>query len=465
MSYFLDRKGIMSTKYEIDMSEGSLLPKIIKFAFPVMLSGILQLAFNACDLIVVGRFAGGNALAAVGSNSALISLIINVLLGICTGTSVIVARFYGAKDEKNLKSTVSTSVLIGLFGGILFALIGIFAAKPLLILMGTPDEVLELAALYLRIYFAGLPILELYNFASATLRAVGDTRRPLYYLALAGVINVALNLLFVIVFKIAVAGVALATVISQCVSCVLVLAALFRAKGIYRLDIKGYGFSVSAFKQIMRIGLPAGIQSSLFSVSNVIIQSSINSFGAVVMAGNSAAVSVESFIFTSLDAVNQASIASVSQNMGARKYDRTKKCVRYCLLIEFILGEGMGWIMILCGRFLLGLYTTDAAAIDAGMIRAMVMGFIYCTNGMQHMMGGVMRSHGYSLLPTLVTFIGVCGFRIFWIFTVFAAHRSLWILYGSYPLSWVITLIAQSTCYLIFRKRAFEKNEARMVQM
>ena len=453
----------MKTKYEIDMSEGALFTKLVRVAFPVMLSGILQLAFNACDLIVVGRFAGETALAAVGSNSALVSLIINVLLGICTGTSVIIARYYGAKDENSLQKTVCTSVTIGLVGGVIFALIGIFAAEPLLRLMGTPEEVLPLAALYLRIYFAGLPVLELYNFSSAILRAVGDTRRPLYFLALAGVINIFLNLFFVVVVHISVAGVALATVLSQCVSCVLVLITLIRSDGIYRLDMKNFHFSFNAFKQIMRIGLPAGIQSSLFSVSNVIIQSSINSFGAVVMAGNSAASSVESFIFTSLDAVNQSSISSISQNMGARAYPRTKKSVRYCLLIELVLGEGMGWLMILAGRFLLGLYTTDAQAIEAGMVRVMIMGFLYCTNGMQHMMGGVMRAHGYSLLPTAVTFIGICGFRIFWIFTVFASHRSLEILYASYPISWVITFIAQGSCYLLLRNKAFELNEKKMI--
>ena len=452
----------MKTKYEIDMSEGSLLPKLIRFAVPVMLSGILQLAFNAADLVVVGRFAGENSLAAVGSNTALISLIINVLLGLVTGTSVIVARYYGAKDEDNLRCTVSTSMLIALVGGIIFALIGIFLAEPLLTLMGTPEEVLPLAAVYLRIYFAGLPVLELYNFSSAVLRAVGDTKRPLYYLSLAGVINVGLNLLFVIVFKMDVAGVGLATVMSQCVSCFLTVLSLCRSKGIYRLDVKRLKFSALAFKQIIRIGLPAGIQGSMFSVSNVIIQSSINSFGAMVMAGNSAAVSVESFVFTSLDAINQASIASVSQNMGARRYDRTKKAVLYCLLMELVVGGVLGWTLILFRYPLVGIYTSEPEALAAASVRITTIGIIYFTNGMQHMMGGVMRSHGYSILPTIVTFLGVCGFRIFWIFTIFAANRTTQVLFMSYPISWVITLAAHSIFYLVLRKRAWARNEERL---
>ena len=447
----------MKTKYEIDMTYGSMLPKLIRLGLPVMLSGILQLAFNAADLVVVGRFAGETALAAVGSNGPLISLIINVLLGICTGTSVIVARNYGAKDEKNLKETVCTSMTIGLVGGIVFALIGLFLAEPLLKLMGTPAEVLPLAALYLRIYFAGMPVIQLYNFASAVLRAVGDTKRPLYFLALAGVINVGLNLFFVIVLKIAVAGVALATVISQCVSCFLVVFTLCRSKGMYRLDMKNYRFSGGAFKQIMKICLPAGIQSSLFSISNVIIQSTINSFGTYVMAGNSAAQSIEAFIFTSQDAINQASIASVSQNMGAREYARVKKSIRYCLLMEIVVGEGMGWLMILFSRTLLGFYVSGEETIAAGIIRMTVIGSLYCLNGIQHMMGGVLRSLGFGILPTIISFVGICGFRLIWIFTYFPTHRSLWTLYASYPLSWAFTVIILFICYFALKNKAFYK--------
>ncbi len=448
-------------RHEIDMTVGRLLPKLIQFAVPVMLSGILQLAFNAADLIVVGRFAGDEALAAVGSNTALVSLILNVLMGICTGTSVIAARYYGAKDEKQLSATVNTSVFIAVAGGVLFALIGIFLAEPLLKLMGTPDAVLPLAALYLRIYFAGLPVIQLYNFSSAILRAVGDTRRPLYFLTMAGIVNVCLNLFFVIVCHLSVAGVALATVISQCLSCFLTLRTLIRADGIYRLNFKNKRFSFPVFKQIIKIGLPAGIQGSLFSVSNVIIQSSINSFGAMVMAGNSAAVSVESFIFTSLDGVNQASIASISQNMGARNYERTRKVVRYCLLMDLVIGGVMGWLMLLLRSPLLHIYTSEQEALVAGGIRMSIMGVVYFFNGFQHLMGGVMRSHGYGLLPTAVTFIGICGFRIIWIFTVFAAARTLEMLYISYPISWIITAIAQTIFYLALRKRAWSANEAR----
>jgi len=449
-------------KYEIDMTEGAMLPKLIRFSVPVMLSGILQLAFNSADLIVVGRFAGDHALAAVGSNTALVSLIINVLLGLCTGTSVVTARFFGAKDENNLKDTVSTSMIIGAAGGVIFALIGILLAEPLLTLMGTPEEVLPLAALYLRIYFAGLPILEIYNFASSVLRAVGDTRRPLYYLFAAGVLNVGLNLFFVIVLHMSVAGVGLATVISQCLSAGLTLLSLIRTQSIYRFDIRRIRFSKAAFSQIIRIGLPAGIQGSLFSVSNVIIQSSVNSFGPMVMAGNSAAISIEAFIFTSLDAVNQSSIASVSQNMGARKYDRTKRAVLCCLLMEFVIGGVFGWAMRIFARPLIGIFTQGEEAIAAGVLRVSLLGVVYFSNGMQHLMGGVMRSHGYGILPTCVTFMGICGFRIIWVFTVFAHFRTMEALYISYPVSWVITAVAQSIFYLALRRRAWAKNEERM---
>ena len=451
----------MSRSHEIDMSQGKLFRKITSFAVPLILSGMLQLAFNAADLIVVGRFAGENSLAAVGSNSALVSLVINVLTGLCTGTSVMISRYFGAKSEKRLLECVRTSVMVAVAGGVLFGLLGICLAGPLLRVMGTPDEVLPLAELYLRIYFAGLPIIMLYNFSSAVLRAVGDSRRPLVFLAIAGVLNVGMNLIFVIVFRMDVAGVAIATVLSQCVSCGLTLRCLLKSDTICRLELHPLAISKEQFAEIMRIGLPAGIQGSLFSISNVLIQSSINSFGAVVMAGNSAAGSIESFLFVAMDAMNQAGMASVSQNMGARKYDRVPKAVRCSLLIEVTVSVVLGSVIMLLRRPLLGIYTSDPAAIDAGCIRLVILGCLYFTNGMQHTLTGVMRGHGYSILPTCVTLLGICGFRVLFLYTYFASHRTLQVLYASYPMSWVLTLTAQAVCYFLLRKKAYERNEQR----
>ena len=445
------------SRHEIDMTQGALMPALIKFSLPLILSGVLQLAFNAADLIVVGKYAGEVYLAAVGSNTALVSLLLNVMLGVCTGTSVMTARYFGAKEGESLKKMVHTSVLTGFAGGVIFAVLGIILAVPLLKLMGTPEEVLPLAAVYLRIYFAGLPVMQVYNFSAAILRAVGDTKRPLYYLTAAGVLNVGLNLVFVIVFKLNVAGVALATVISQLLSCALVVAALTKADGDYRLELKSLKPDAQSFKQILEIGIPAAIQSSMFSISNVLIQSSINSFGAMTMAGNTAAASIEGFIFVSLDAINQSSIASVSQNMGAKKPDRVVRAVRYCLLIEVVLSVTMGALIIIFSRPLLGFYTDEEAAIAAGITRMTIMGSFFFLNGMQHMMGGVMRSIGYSMLPTVVSLFGICGFRIVWLYTAFAANRTLQMLYISYPISWIITFSVHFILYLCLRKKAWER--------
>ena len=442
------------------MTEGKLLPKLFAFALPVLLSGVLKLAFNAADLIVVGRFCGEDALAAVGSNTALVSLIVNVLMGMGTGASVLAARYYGARDEKQMRDTVETTVLVAGIGGILFALLGVFVSGPLLKLMQTPAGVLPLAGLYLRIYFCGLPVMALYNFCAAILRSVGDTQRPLYYMAIAGVLNVLLNVFFVVVVKIGVAGVAIATVASQCVSCFLVLRCLRKSDGIYRLRGGKLRFSVAQFRKLLIIGVPAGIQGSLFSISNVLVQSSINSFGAAVMAGNSAAGSIEAFGFVAQDSINQAAVASVSQNMGGREYGRTKQAVLYCSLLE------IGFSVLLAGCFmifrypLLHIYTGDADAVEAGSTRMLVLGAVYFLNGLQNMMTGAMRGHGFSILPTGITLLGICGFRVIWITTAFAATHSLIILYLSYPISWVITALAQYILYFSLRGRAFQRNEA-----
>ena len=305
--------------HEIDLTEGRLFPKLLAFSLPLMLSGILQLAFNAADLIVVGRFTGETALAAVGSNGALVSLMVNLFMGLGTGVSVLIARYFGAKDAARMSETVQTTAIVGVVGGILFALVGLTLSKPMLRLMSTPAEVLPLAAVYLRIYFLGIPFLAVYNFLSAVLRSVGDTKRPLLYMAIAGAVNVVLNLILVVPFHLGVVGVGTATVASEMLSCFLTVRCLLRSDGPYRLPRGRLRFSRTQFLQMLRIGLPAGIQGSLFSISNVIIQSSINSFGAAAVAGNAAAGSLEGFAFCSQDAVSQGAVASVSQCMGARR--------------------------------------------------------------------------------------------------------------------------------------------------
>ncbi len=450
----------MKKTHEIDLSRGRLLPKLIIFSVPVIFSGVLQLAFNAADLIVVGRFAGGNSLAAVGSNGALVALVVNVLVGIGSGVSVLVARYFGARDTKGLRDIVQTSLIMALLGGIIVGLLGIIVSKPLLKLLGTPGEVVDLAAVYLRIYFCGIPVIALYNFAGGILRAVGDTKRPLYYLGIAGVLNVLMNVFFVVVCGLDVIGVALATVLSQCVSCYLILRCLAKEDAAYRLELSHIRFSWIQCRQLLQIGLPAGIQGSLFSVANLVIQSSINSFGATVMAGASAGANIESFLFCVQDSLNQAAVASVSQNMGARQYERTKLAVLECTILQVGVSVALCILSMTFRRQLVSIYTTDPAAIEAGATRLLVTGVLYFMNGLQNMMAGTLRGHGYGLLPAVIALVGVCAFRILWIYTAFAWHPTLLVLYMSYPISWVITTAADYIVYFSVRNRAFAKNEA-----
>lgn len=434
------------------MSEGKLLPKLLSFSLPLLLTNMLQLTFNTADLIVVGRFAGENSLAAVGSNGAFITLIICILSGMGTGANVLVARYFGAKDQNNLKDTIHTTVIIAVAGGTLVGVIGMLITEPILKLIGTPTEVQKLAAVYLRIYFAGVPIIALYNFTSAILRAVGDTKRPLYFLALAGILNVIMNLIFVVVFRLDVAGVAIATVASQCISCVLTVRCLIKSDTIYKLDIRSLRFSGKHFRQLMRIGLPAGIQGSFFSLSNMTIQSAINSFGAMAMAGNSAGTSIEGFLFCAQDSITQAALTSVSQNVGAGKIDRTKKAVMECALLEITISLLLCSISISFRHQLIGIYTQDAEAIAAGATRLLINGIIYFMNGLMNMMTGVMRGHGFDILPTVVTLLGICAFRVLWVYTVFSWNPTLTTLYTSYPVSWTITTTAHVICYFSVRK-------------
>lgn len=437
-----------SRNYEIDMCNGPLTRKIITYCIPLALSGILQLLYNAADIIVVGRFTGPTALAAVGSTGSLINLIVNLLIGLSVGASVCVANFYGAGREKDVRETVHTAMLISVIGGVIVAVVGMVFAKTFLGWMGSPDDVIDQATLYLRIYFAGMPLTMAYNFASAIFRALGDTKRPLYYLAVSGLVNVILNLIFVIVFKMGVAGVATATVVAQAVSTTLIIMCMIRSHSVIHLQRDMLRIHGDKLKEIVRVGLPAGLQGTIFSISNVLIQSSINSFGSIAIAGNSASSNLEGFMYTSMNSVYQAALSFAGQNMGARKYSRLKKVLCNCLAIVTGIGIGMGAITYLFRYQMLGIYSSDMDVINFGIERLELFCLTYFTCGAMDVMVGQMRGMGYSIVPMIVSLVGVCGIRIVWIFTVFKASNSLLTLYMSYPVSWVVTLAVHFSTFL-----------------
>ncbi len=436
-----------------DLTTGPMLQKIILFSLPLAASSILQLLFNAADVVVVGRFAGSTALAAVGSNGALINLLVNLFVGMSLGANVVAARSFGAKDDEGVHNTVQTSVTLGLVSGVLLAFVGFFAARGLLELMSCPEDVIDLSTLYLKIYFIGMPMTMLYNFSSALLRSVGDTRRPLYCLAAAGIINVVLNLVFVIGFRLSVAGVALATIISQTVSACLVTWILTRETGALHLDLRHLGFHKGALLQILRIGLPAGLQSTVFSLSNVVIQSAVNSFGSTIVAGNSAAANIEGFVYTAMNSFAQAAVTFTSQNMGARRYDNLDRVMRNCLLCVVVTGLVLGGGASLAGAQLLHFYSSDEAVVAAGLARLHVISATYLLCGIMDVLASCMRGRGYSVLPMIVSLVGSCLLRLVWIATIFQMFRSTTTLYVSYPISWVLTALVHLICLLAVRKK------------
>lgn len=439
--------------YEIDMTNGALMPKIAMFALPLMLSSILQLLFNAADVIVVGKFEGAAALAAVGSTGALINLIVNIFLGLSVGANVVIARYFGAGRYKETSEAVHTSVAVSLIGGVILAVFGYFMAGTFLRWMGSPDTVLPLATVYVEIYFLGMPFNMLYNFGAAVLRAVGDTRRPLIYLTLAGVINVVLNLLLVIVFHMGVAGVALATIISQAVSAVLVLLCLLKSDGAIHVDMRKMHISIEKLWEIAHIGLPAGLQGACFSLSNVLIQSTVNSFGETVVAGNSVSSNIEGFMYVAMNSLHQASITFTSQNVGARKYRRVRRSCVCCVLIVAAIGLGLGLIVIPLRDVLMGIYSDVPEVIDAGRIRLNVIAPTYFLCGIMDVLCGALRGLGSTVLPMVVSLLGACAFRIFWVYCILPFDRSLFMLYISYPISWVLTAAVHSICYVVMLKK------------
>ena len=448
----------MRKTYSMDMIHGPLLSKLLMYALPLVLSGVLQLLFNAADIVVVGRFSGNHALAAVGSTSALINLLVNLFIGVSVGANVLVARYCGARDEVNAQETVHTAMSVSIAGGFILIFVGYFLSEPLLAMMGTPADVLKDAALYMRIYFAGMPAFMIYNFGAAILRAVGDTRRPLYFLTLAGVVNVVFNLIFVVFFHMSVAGVALATIISQAISAFLVVLCLIQTEGMCQLHKDQLKIHGDKLLMMLRIGLPAGLQGCVFSISNVLIQSSINSFGSVAMAGNTAASNIEGFVYTGMNAIYQTCLSFTSQNLGAKKIKRIKLILAECLGIVAVIGLVLGQGAYHLGSVLLGIYSSEAEVIQYGLTRLSLVCAPYFICGLMDVMTGVMRGLGYSIMPMLVSLTGACAFRVIWIYTVFQSSHTLETLYVSYPISWTLTFTVHFICFLFAYRKLVKKN-------
>lgn len=447
----------MKRKSELDIINGPLLPNIMRFSLPLMASGLLQLMFNAADIVVVGQFSGSEALAAVGATGSIVFLLTTLFNGLSIGSNVVIARYIGAKDRDRIDKTVHTSMYLSIVLGIALIFVGLVFCDLLLRIMDTPKDIIKLASLYLKIYFVGMPAMMIYNFGSALLRGKGDTRRPLIFLTISGCLNVALNLFLVIVMRWSVVGVALATVISQALSAILVMQALIRENDVLHLDIRRLSIDKQICLDIVRIGVPAGIQGVVFSISNIVIQASINSFGSVVVAGNSAANNIEGFVYIAMNAFFQACITFTSQNIGANRIDRINKILLLSLGLICVSGIVCGWIAWYFGDFFLGLYSTDAAVIEAGKIRLLYVALTYVLNGIMDAFVGSMRGMGRSIVPTLLTLCGICGFRLIWIASVFPIYHSLQSVYISYPLSWIFASVLHFLCWIVTRKQ-LEKN-------
>lgn len=442
-----------NSKYEIDMCNGSIMPKLISFSIPLMLSGILQLMFNAVDIIVVGRYSGSRSLAAVGSTTALINIFTNLFIGISLGANVLSARFYASGKQREMSETVHTSIALALVSGIAMALVGLGFSRFALELMGTPADVIDLSTLYMRIYFVGMPFFMLYNYGAAILRSVGDTKRPLLFLIISGITNAILNLILVIQFHLDVAGVAIATVTAQMISCILVLRCLYKSQGSYQLRFSKLTLKWVYMKQIFQVGIPAGLQSTVINFSNALLQSSVNSFGSVAMAGYTAANNIFGFLYASVNAVTQACMSFTSQNYGVGKLKRMDRVLVNCMIltvgVAFTLGFG-AWAF---GSELLKIYTGEPDVIACGLEILSYTTIPYFLCGLMDLFPGALRGMGHSAVPMILSVIGTVGMRIIWIYLVFPAHRSLSVLFISYPASWILTIVLQVICFLLVRKK------------
>ena len=451
-------------KYEIDMCNGSIMDKLISFSLPLMLSGILQLMFNAVDIVVVGRFSGSQALAAVGSTTALINIFTNLFIGISLGANVLAARFYASGKEKEMSETVHTAITLALISGIIMAGVGLLLAKLALELMGTPSDVIELSTLYMRIYFCGMPFFMLYNYGAAILRAVGDTKRPLIFLIISGVANAGLNMILVIIFHMGVAGVGIGTVISQLISCILVLRCLYKSEGCYQLRFSKLKIQKVYLRQIFQVGIPAGIQSTVINFSNALLQSSVNSFGSTAMAGYTAANNILGFLYASVNAVTQACMSFTSQNYGVGKYKRMDRVLINCLILSVVISGVLGCGSYAFGTEILKVYTEDPKVIQCGLEILSMTTVTYFLCGIMDLFPGALRGMGRSGVPMILSIIGTVGTRIVWIFMLFPQHRSLKFLFISYPASWLFTIVMQVICFYFVRKQVHAKGRERMMR-
>ena len=435
------------------MCNGTIMDKLISFSLPLMVSGILQLMFNAVDIIVVGRFSGSQALAAVGSTTALINVFINLFMGISLGANVLAARYYAAGRDREMSETVHTSIMLALISGVVMAFVGVFFAKGALELMDTPADVIDQSALYMRIYFMGMPFFMLYNYGAAILRAVGDTKRPLYFLIVSGVINAGLNMFLVIVFSLDVAGVAIATVVSQAISCVLVLRCLYKSEGSYQLRFSKLCLKKDYIIPIFQVGIPAGIQSTVINFSNVLLQSSVNSFGSIAMAGYTAANNLLGFLYTSINAVTQACMSFTSQNYGVKKTKRMDRVLVDCIILSILIATVMGGAFYVFGPQILSVYNKEPDVIKSGMEILSFTTLTYFLCGIMDLFPGAMRGMGRSGVPMILSIIGTVGTRIFWIYVVFPRNRALDVLFISYPVSWGLTIAMQVCCFILVRRK------------
>lgn len=443
-------------KYEIDMCNGTLMDKLIVFAVPLMISGVLQLMFNAVDIIVVGQYSGSQSLAAVGSTTALINIFTNLFIGISMGVNVLAARFYAAGQDQEMSETVHTAILVAMISGVIMTFVGVGMARWALEVMETPDDVIDLSTLYMRIYFLGMPFFMLYNYGAAILRAVGDTRRPLLFLIVAGITNAMLNVILVVKFHMAVEGVAIATVVSQLISCILVLRCLYQSESSYQLRFSKLRMNVSYLGQIFQVGIPAGIQSVVINFSNAMLQSSVNSFGSTAMAGYTAANNLLGFLYASVNSVTQACMSFTSQNYGVGKFKRMDRVLIDCALISVVFAGTLGTIFYVFGSEILQIYTKDPDVIKAGMEIISITTIPYFLCGIMDLFPGAMRGMGRSGVPMILSIIGTVGTRIVWIYGIFPLHRSLFVLFISYPGSWLITIAMQVLCFFIVRKQVRE---------
>lgn len=435
------------------MCNGPIMSKLISFSLPLMAASILQLLFNAVDIVVVGRFTGREALAAVGSTSALINMFVNLFIGISLGANVMTARYIATKEVKKVSEVVHTAITVALLSGTLMIFVGLIFARLALTLMGTPVDVINQSVLYMRIYFVGMPFFMLYNYGAAILRAVGDTKRPLFYLVIAGVLNAGLNMFLVIVFHLGVAGVAIATVFSQMISCVLVIRCLCLSDGPYRIDFRKLAIHWEHLRNILQVGVPAGLQSIVISFSNVLLQSSVNSFGAIAMAGYTATNNVFGFMYVTINSFTQACMSFTSQNYGARKSQRMDQILKDCLLLECTIPLALGIGVYLLGPQILHIYTPDDTVVACGMEIMKISTIPYFLCGIMDMLPGALRGMGHSAVPMVLSVIGTVGTRIIWIFGVFPCHRSLFWLFISYPASWFATIVLQAFCFYFVRKK------------